>query len=213
VTLCINILQKIQFLHHANIVIGDLNQWNILVEDENNVFLIDTDSYQVEGYPCPVGSPHFTAPELQGLRLTERLRSYEHEAFAISTMLFMILHVGKQPYAQLGSDNIRENIRLMEFPYKLRGRRGERAPEGPWKIIWNNLPYRVKEAFYETFHYDFRSKTRRTLQDWLWLLNDYKYELENGFHSKELFPTKYKSVSTYARMKFGLGEDNDNGPQ
>jgi serine/threonine protein kinase len=212
VTLCINLLQKIQFLHSANIIIGDLNQWNIFVEDENNVFLIDTDSYQVEGYPCPVGSPHFTAPELQGVRLTERLRSYEHEAFAIATMLFMILHVGKQPYAQLGSDDIRENIRLMQFPYKLGTRKTEKAPEGPWKIIWNNLPYRVKEAFYETFHFDFRSKTRRSLNDWLRLLKDYKYELDNKFHSNELFPTKYKRVSQYAIDRFGVG-GNDNEPR
>jgi serine/threonine protein kinase len=213
VTLCINVLQKIQFLHSANIIIGDLNQWNIFVEDENNVFLIDTDSYQVEGYPCPVGSPHFTAPELQGVRLTERLRSYEHEAFAIATMLFMVLHVGKQPYAQLGSDDIRENIRLMQFPYKLGSRKTEKAPEGPWKIIWNNLPYRIKEAFYETFHFDFRSKTRRSLGDWLGLLRDYKFELDSNFHSKKLFPTTNKRVSEYAKERFGVGGDNDKEPR
>ncbi|MGB8507836.1 MAG: translation initiation factor IF-2 N-terminal domain-containing protein [Pyrinomonadaceae bacterium] len=213
VTLCINILRRIQFLHNANIIIGDLNQWNIFVEDEDNVFLIDTDSYQVEGYPCPVGSPHFTAPELQGVRLPETLRSYEHEAFAIAAMLFMILHVGKQPYAQLGSDDIRENIRLMQFPYKLGSRKTEKAPEGPWKIIWNNLPYRVKEAFYETFHFDFRSKRRRSLADWLFLLRRYKYALDNDFLSKELFPTKYKRVTQHARDVFGVGINEDNTPR
>ena len=207
VTLCITLLEKIQFLHRANIFIGDLNQWNIFVEDENSVFLIDTDSYQIEGFPCTVGRPHFTAPELQGADFRKILRTDEHESFAIATLLFMILHVGKPPYAQLGSDSITDNIKDMQFPYKFRDKTTRKAPDGPWKIIWNNLPYLMKQAFYETFHFDHRNQYRRRLEDWLYLLKLYREQMEKDFHTRELFPTSYKRWNKFAEDKFGNGYD------
>jgi hypothetical protein len=68
-------------------------------------------------------------------------------------MLFMVLHVGKQPYAQLGSDDIRENIRLMQFPYKLGTRKTEKAPEGPWEDHLEQLALPREAAFYETLSF------------------------------------------------------------
>ncbi|BAY48867.1 protein kinase/helix-hairpin-helix DNA-binding domain-containing proteins [Scytonema sp. HK-05] len=198
VTLCINLLKKIKILHDNDIIIGDINPYNIRVEDENNIFFVDTDSYQIGNYPCPVGFTYTTPPELQNVDFAKVFRTYEHEAFAIATMLFMILHAGKQPYAQLGGGTIIENIRNMRFPYPL-GERAERtAPEGPWKYIWSNLTYKVKEAFYETFHESCQGQKRRNVDIWISLLKAYANDLDKNYVLNELFPDSYKQISPHA---------------
>ncbi len=65
VKLCVMILQKLKYLHDRNVILGDINPYNILVVSPTEVYFVDTDSYQVEGFICPVGMPLFTAPELQ----------------------------------------------------------------------------------------------------------------------------------------------------
>ena len=99
-----------------NIIIGDINPLNILVKSPTEVYFVDTDSYQVENYPCPVGTIEFTPPELQGKNYETFLRSFENEYFAIATLVFMILLPGKSPYTQQGGGDPAANIRAMEFP-------------------------------------------------------------------------------------------------
>lgn len=64
VNLCIDILRKIEYLHERNIILGDINPQNILIDNNSRVYFVDTDSYQIEGYPCPVGTIPFKAQEL-----------------------------------------------------------------------------------------------------------------------------------------------------
>ena len=47
VILCITILEKIKYLHDHDILIGDLNDQNILVVSATEVYFVDTDSYQI----------------------------------------------------------------------------------------------------------------------------------------------------------------------
>lgn len=205
VKLCITLLNKIKFLHENNILIGDINPNNIRIQSEQDIFLLDTDSYQLEGYPCPVGSDHFTPPELQGVDFSKQLRTSQHEAFAIATMLFMILHAGKPPYAQIGGGSPTENIRAMKFPYPFEDKSEHRAPEGPWKYIWSNLTYNLKKTFYEIFHKNYRWKQRLSVQKWIELLEQYLADLEKDYVSRELFPDSLKPVSQYAKQRFRAG--------
>lgn len=64
VQLCITILEKICALHGRGIILGDINPLNILVVSPTEVWFVDCDSYQIGGYPCPVGTVRFTAPEI-----------------------------------------------------------------------------------------------------------------------------------------------------
>jgi len=50
-------------LHAANVVIGDCNDLNVLV-DGSRVHLIDVDSYQFGGFACPMFSERFVDPRL-----------------------------------------------------------------------------------------------------------------------------------------------------
>ena len=56
VQLCITILEKICALHGRGIILGDINPLNILVVSPTEVWFVDCDSYQIGGYPCPVGT-------------------------------------------------------------------------------------------------------------------------------------------------------------
>lgn len=200
VILCISILKKVKLLHDNGIIIGDINPYNIRIEDENSIYFVDTDSYQIGKYTCPVGFTYTTPPELQNVDFAEVFRTYDHEAFAVATMLFMILHAGKQPYAQLGGGTIIENIRNMRFPYPL-GEKSERvAPEGPWKYIWSNLTYRLKEAFYETFHESHQNQKRRSIETWINVLKAYLHDLDRTFVTNKLFPDTYKPISQHAEV-------------
>ena len=204
VKLCITILKKIKYLHDRNIILGDINPNNIMIESPEKVYFVDTDSYQIENFPCPVGTINFTAPEIQKKPYNEFLRTIGNENFAIATLLFMIMLPGKPPYSQQGGDNPIDNIINMDFSYPFGGNTNKKTPEGPWRYIWSHLPYDIKEAFYKTFRMseDYSTeKTRLDVNDWIPLFEHY-YEILNSGKvgvrdkmSEELFPTRFKKNS------------------
>ena len=210
VKLCVTILQKLKYLHDRNVILGDINPYNILVVSPTEVYFVDTDSYQVEGFICPVGMPLFTAPELQ--KKTYGLRTLGNENFAVATLLFMIMHPGKPPYAMQDGEGIIENIIKGDFSYPLGERKTGKVPMGPWRFCWSHLTYKIKEAFYETFWRDgmyHAEKKRPSTGHWLRLFNDYLNLLESGKMSAQdeeallIFPTRFKrdKSKTYAKCK------------
>jgi rRNA-processing protein FCF1/serine/threonine protein kinase len=174
VQLAICILEQIDYLHRMHVLLGDINPMNILVQDEKTIFFVDCDSFQVEGFPCPVGSPNFVAPEIQGVDFTRFLRTEEHELFAVATLLFMIMMPGKSPFSHQGGADGAANIRKMHFPYPLGERSSDRAPEGAWRFCWSHLTRPIKEAFYKSFHRDFKGQPRVQVADWLRLFREYE---------------------------------------
>ena len=98
-----NTAAAFQTLHGAGIVVGDVNQGNLLVDKGMCVRMIDCDSFQIthggRTFFCPVGTPHFTPPELQSLRLREVARSPNHDRFGLAILIFHLLFVGRHPFA------------------------------------------------------------------------------------------------------------------
>jgi len=119
VNLCIKILRTFERLHYYNVIVGDVNPSNILVTPQGVPYFIDTDSYQIEKFPCPVGKPHFTSPDIQHIRLDQILQNQEHENFAIISLIFMTLLPGKAPFSYIGGGSPAENVRKRNFPYPL----------------------------------------------------------------------------------------------
>lgn len=145
VQLCITILEKICALHEHGIILGDINPLNILVVSATEVWFVDCDSYQIGGYPCPVGTVRFTAPEIQKRNFADFLRTEGNEAFAIATLLFMIMLPGKSPYAQEGGGDLGEAILAMDFPYPCGDNHSDKTPEGAWRFLWSHLPRYIKD--------------------------------------------------------------------
>lgn len=204
VELSVTILEKIKYLHDRNILMGDLNPGNILVVSPKEVYFVDTDSYQIEDLPCPVGTINYTAPEIQGKKYSEFLRSPGNENFAVATLLFMLMLPGKAPYAQQGGGNQAENIRSMNFAYPFGEIGSKNAPEGAWRFIWSHLTYDIKKAFFNTFHKDGESNqesNRLNVDQWLSLFRYYLRLLDEGKlaaqdpMSEDLFPTRPKLSS------------------
>lgn len=66
VRMCIQSFAILEGLHSMKIVVGDLNNGNIVIEhDPPSVVFIDADSFQLEGEPCRVGIDEFLDPYLQ----------------------------------------------------------------------------------------------------------------------------------------------------
>ncbi len=201
VELCITILEKIKYLHDRNIIMGDINPANILVVSPKEVYFVDTDSYQIGGFPCPVGTINYTAPEIQRKSFDSFLRTFGNEYFAVATLLFMIMLPGKPPYSQQGGENPIDNIIRMDFSYPLGEQSNKKTPEGPWRFIWSHLTYDIKSAFYHTFAKDgdySAEADRLSASDWLVKFRRYLDLLDSGKlgqqdkMSEELFPIRFK---------------------
>lgn len=134
VNLCLNILTKIRYLHNKNIILGDINPENILLVSPDEVYFVDTDSYQIENFPCPVGTINYTAPEIQGKHYPDFLRTKGNENFALATLLFMIMVPGKPPYSQQGGGDPAKNITNMDFSYPFGDNSNKKTPDGPWRL-------------------------------------------------------------------------------
>ncbi len=201
VELCVTILKKIVYLHRRNIIMGDLNPNNILVVSPTEVYFVDVDSWQMEDFPCHVGTINYTAPEIQGKKYETFLRTLGNENFAVATLLFMLMLPGKPPYAQQGGEDPVTNITNMDFSYPLGGESNDKTPEGPWRFMWSHLTYKIKEKFYKTFRKgeEFSTEdTRLNAQKWFGLFCGYLKLLDNGTMAKqdkmseEIFPTRFK---------------------
>lgn len=181
VALALHILYCVEDLHRINVLIGDINPQNILFAAPDEVFVVDCDSFQVEGFPCPVGTVNFTAPEIQGQDYGTFLRTYEHELFAIATLLFMILFPGKCPYSHAGGEDGASNIRKMEFSYTSDwSANSNTAPKGVWMYCWGHLSGPLKRAFAHSFQRDHFGEPRITVQEWIGLLKRYQRDLNDS---------------------------------
>lgn len=104
-----NLALAVAALHARGYVVGDMNQSNVLVTPSALVTLIDTDSFQVQEarpaqivfYPCPVGKPEYTPPELQGQPFAGVVRQLEHDRFGLAVLIFQLLMEGSHPFRGL----------------------------------------------------------------------------------------------------------------
>lgn len=92
-----DLLETLFSLHGNNIVVGDLNDANVIFKDRN-IWVIDADSMQFGGFPCPVGTERFLDPLLYGVDLAKQPNfSPESDYFSFAAMLLASwLYVG--PY-------------------------------------------------------------------------------------------------------------------
>lgn len=199
VDVCISFLEKIVYLHSLNVIVGDINPKNLVVDPDKKVWLIDADSWQVDGYPCPVGTPMFTAASALHRRYGDSLRTIEEELFAVATMLFMVLITGQFPYARAGSDGdpaglIKDGI----FAFQVGDRSNRDQPEGNWKYMWSHMSRELKEMFWHTFHREGdRYASPPTADEWLRAFRQYRWWLgsDKNFDpmSNDVYPFRFKA--------------------
>lgn len=182
-------------LHSRNILMGDVNAGNFMVDlqDSSRVYAVDTDSFQLGGYPCPVGFEDFTHPGTAArlgvkgaLRFGTFLRTQEEEEYALAILLFEILFLGVNPFVTKSEMTYLEAMRKRSFPYANTGDEWT-VPDGDNWMIWKNLPRKITDAFTATFA---QWKTT-SAEDWRKMLDEYLYSIEHYNFSNELAPVKY----------------------
>ena len=180
-----NILRVLRKLHQCNVLVGDLNPDNILVEPDESVCLVDVDSYQLEDFACPVGSPRFTAPGLLGKNFSTLLRTQDDELFALAVVIFAVLFLGEYPYFGGNEAQYQESVKKGCFVYQFKdGSRDLRPAVGPARCIWSHLSQPLKHAFTRIFANGQRVQT----QEFLWLLEGYAKEIETKDSSNAVGP-------------------------
>ncbi len=149
VRLCHNLAASVDTLHLHGVIIGDLHPGNVLVDKHGNVGWVDADSFQIEDYPCAVGTERFRAPELYG-NYGSFLRTRSHDAYALSVLLFMVLTLGLSPFARQGSgEDMRQAIQrgLLPYPFAdIKPPQGVYPPDTPGRYVWSYLPKRLRDA-------------------------------------------------------------------
>jgi DNA-binding helix-hairpin-helix protein with protein kinase domain len=89
-------------IHQLGYVVGDVNQKNVLVSTKATISLIDCDSFQIRAngqlFPCEVGVPEYTPPELQGQTFRGIERTPNHDRFGLAVLIFHLLFMGRHPF-------------------------------------------------------------------------------------------------------------------
>jgi DNA-binding helix-hairpin-helix protein with protein kinase domain/predicted RNA-binding Zn-ribbon protein involved in translation (DUF1610 family) len=132
-----NTARAIAEVHAMGCTVGDINHSGILVSSKATVSLIDADSFQLDVngrlYPCLVGVPDYTPPELQGRSLAGVPRTVEHDHFGLAVTVFQLLFMGRHPCAGETSDaalSLEELIARNQFAFSRQRVTGSRPPKG-----------------------------------------------------------------------------------
>ncbi|MEC4817471.1 MAG: tetratricopeptide repeat protein [Scytonema sp. PMC 1069.18] len=164
-------------LHASGYCVGDVNESNILVGDTALVTIVDTDSFQVRDpengivYRCPVGKPEFTPPELQNKTFAECDRTFGHDLFGLSVLIFQLLMEGTHPFSgiyQGVGDPPTYEVRIAQghFTYSQK----KRVPYLPTPIAppWEILHPSLQDLFIRCFEDGHTNPSLRpSAQTWL----------------------------------------------
>ena len=168
-----NLAAAFDTVHRHGHVIGDVNQGNVVVSRKATVRLIDCDSFQVthlgHTYPCRVGVPLFTPPELQHQRLDSVQRTHDHDRFGLAVLVFQLLFMGRHPFAGRHPDRVvpvEAAIREALFAFGREARRqGWEAP--PFSLLLEDVTPPVAGLFECAFGREAAAGAPRpTAADW-----------------------------------------------
>ena len=168
-------------LHQAGLVVGDVNEGNILIDAQGMVAFIDCDSFQVKGddgyFYCEVGVPRYTPPELLELQTFEQVvRITNTDVFSMAVLIFQLLFLGRHPFAgrnRSAADIDEETaIKLREFAYSTSGRKKKLSPPKDSFDIAALTP-----ALSNYFHQAFETNERPAAADWARELDNFLLQM------------------------------------
>lgn len=172
---CANIARAFATVHDAGQVIGDVNHGNLLISNEAMVALIDCDSFEISDgqswFPCPVGVPTYTPPELQGRSFQGIRRTPQHDAFGLAVLLFHLLFLGRHPFAGIfrqgsADKTIEDAIREFRFAYLPLNHLTEMEPP-PSIPILSEFPSDIGQLFVRAFSREGANGLRPAAREWI----------------------------------------------
>jgi len=170
-----NVARAVGKVHQAGCVIGDLNHSGILVAQDATVALIDADSFQFslngKAFPCVVGVPDFTPPELHGKNLASIQRTIEHDNFGLAVAIFHLLFMGRHPYAGCykGPDiSLGDAIAQNRFAFSLARQAATQTVPPPGALTLDIFSDSIARTFEDAF--GMTPDARPSAQDWIYAL-------------------------------------------
>nr|WP_245218064.1 topoisomerase DNA-binding C4 zinc finger domain-containing protein [Ruegeria sp. HKCCE3926] len=167
-----NVARAVGKVHQTGCVIGDLNHSGILVGNDATVALIDADSFQFnlngQAYPCVVGVPEFTPPELHGKNFASVDRTVGHDNFGLAVAIFHLLFMGRHPYAGRynGPDiSMGEAIAQNRFAFSLTRRVETQTSPPPGTLPLDIFPEGIVQNFEKAF--GTRAQDRPSASSWI----------------------------------------------
>ncbi len=168
-----NLALGFRAVHHAGYVIGDVNEKNVEVNRQNDIAMVDCDSYGFtetgtgRAFYNRMGRPEFQAPEAQG---DYNNRTQNHDRFGLAVIVFHLL-TGYHPYTvtnrpdhPLPGDRIKDWL----FPPA----RQDIAAPAAYAAAWSGLTARQQELFRRCFDRRFRGQPRPTPEQWIEALQE-----------------------------------------
>ena len=170
-----NLALGFRAVHNAGYVIGDINQSNAEANRQNDVALMDCDSY---GFTDPVTGRTFTdnmaqdgyqAPEFQG----NFVRTDEQDRFGLGVLIFLLL-TGSHPYRVTGQHavdypTLTQRVRAWLFPP---ASGGSVTATDQYNEAWDALTDKQKELFIRCFGKAHQGQLRPTPEEWLEALQE-----------------------------------------
>jgi DNA-binding helix-hairpin-helix protein with protein kinase domain len=190
-----NIASAFHTLHAAGMVVGDVNEGNLLVNKQGMVAFIDCDSFQLSDgnkyFHCEVGVPRYTPPELLRLSSFENVvRTANTDSFSMAILIFQLLFLGRHPFAGINhtTEDIGEEIAIQRhlFAYSIRNQQKLITPPKDSFDI-NSLPDIITQLFHDAFE----SVNRPLPAQWIVATNQLLQQMSTCSRSKlHTFPGK-----------------------
>ncbi|MBI5610530.1 MAG: hypothetical protein HY902_16760 [Deltaproteobacteria bacterium] len=132
-------------LHARGVVVGDVNERNVLVNPAGQLVLVDADSFQVQQgdrvFVTGVGVVDYTPPELQGSDFRTAVRTPDHDRFGLAVLLFKLLFMGRHPFSGGADGDLAAAIAAKQYDY------GEVAERLKHLIPLTLLPKALQDLF------------------------------------------------------------------
>ncbi|MGB2662559.1 MAG: hypothetical protein WAK48_01060 [Candidatus Acidiferrum sp.] len=170
-----NVARAFAVIHEHGHVIGDVNQSNVRVSPETAIVsLVDCDSFQISAngkvYPCEVGVPLYTPPELQDTEFREVVRTPNQDNFGLAVLIFHLLFMGRHPFAGKflgrGEMPIEKAIAEQRFAFARDAQRTQMLPP-PACITLAQLPEEIGDLFTSAFGPDGAVGGRPVGRQWI----------------------------------------------
>jgi len=205
-----NLATAFHKIHELGIVIGDVNEANILVNTNGLISLIDCDSFQVKNgnryHFCEVGIPRYTPPELlERGSFTNVIRSDNTDAFSLATLIFQLLFLGRAPFTgiNLSREDFDEEkaIKAREFAYSLQ-RTNKKLLPAKNSLELKNLTPAVINDFHAAFE---GTGTRPTPRQWAADLDELGKQMIMCPHSKIHFYPRTMRACPWCQFEHKAG--------
>jgi DNA-binding helix-hairpin-helix protein with protein kinase domain len=207
-----NVAAAFDAIHAHGHAIGDVNENNIIVSHQGTVKLLDCDSFHVNtstvSYPCTVGVPHYTPPELQGLGSFHGVtRTANHDNFGLAVLIFQLLFMARHPFSGVPKTpydlSLERSIKEFRFAYG-RDRLARMNDMPPKALNLDYLPPNIGDMFWRAFTEVGAKSGRPKAAEWVSALEGLLHSLRAcSVEAKHKYPSHLHACVWCERDKAG----------